>query len=490
MYTRLSELGSGANGDVLLVECNAQRAALKLKWIGFREDDIWNSGVIELAILKYLANVPSRHLLLPEAFTLDTEYLGILMPAMSMDLCEFIRTKQFDIRYVHQLIDGLVCMHTNDVIHRDIKPQNILYDSTTDSMMIADFGMSVGLKCATPWGLTNPVVTLYYRPPDVLLGKSKYSYEIDIWSLGCVMYEMESGSVLFPGGNEIDQIHEIFRLLGVPNEQSWPGVTDYLEWKNFPIWLRQQDPFSSAPQTAHLIDQCLRYIPSERVSARDLLAATTTAATTTAGANVANVCAPAPALKSNLDILRECQCVYNRSNYNFDSQTLEWLYHSAQPLKLRPKSYELGIYLFSFMDQSVSPDEYHTYAYAALQLVCQFIEFLSPDWIDLINLPDTHFTKEDLLAAQIHLLKRCQFDLIRATPQDFIEEYCRVYPQTNQFRACVQECGRVCLLSHNAPHNATAEELALWAIYNACHRTQVPYQHSSVRTFDNGDLDC
>ncbi|KAG8910462.1 Cyclin-dependent kinase catalytic subunit, partial [Tulasnella sp. 417] len=86
------------------------------------------------------------------------------------------------------------------------------------------------------------VVTLWYRAPEVLLGSRHYSTAIDMWSVGCIMAEMiMQGTPLFPGDSEIDQIFRIFRIMGTPTEQTWPGVSQLPDYKpSFPRWNPQE----------------------------------------------------------------------------------------------------------------------------------------------------------------------------------------------------------------------------------------------------------
>lgn len=73
---------------------------------------------------------------------------------------------------------------------------------------------------------THEVVTLWYRAPDILMGSKKYSTPIDMWSVGCIFAEMVNGRPLFPGVSETDQLMRIFRILGTPNSENWPNVTE------------------------------------------------------------------------------------------------------------------------------------------------------------------------------------------------------------------------------------------------------------------------
>jgi serine/threonine protein kinase len=96
------------------------------------------------------------------------------------------------------------------------------------------------------------VITLWYRPPEILLGQKAYALPTDMWSIGAIIAEMSNKRPLFPGDSEIDEIYKIFRLLGTPTEKTWPGVTDLPDWNpRFPSW----DPREIAQYLPRLPEQ-------------------------------------------------------------------------------------------------------------------------------------------------------------------------------------------------------------------------------------------
>ena len=120
-------------------------------------------------------------------------------------------------------------------MHRDLKPQNILV-SRDGQLKLADFGLARAfVPPIRPF--THEVVTLWYRPPEILLGSQSYALPVDIWAIGAMFAEMCTKRPLFPGDSEIDELFRIFRLLGTPNESSWPGVGMLPDWNDdFPKW--------------------------------------------------------------------------------------------------------------------------------------------------------------------------------------------------------------------------------------------------------------
>merc|ERR550514_466978 len=134
-----------------------------------------------------------------------------------------------------QLCNGIEFCHASRILHRDIKPQNLLIDNRM-RLKIADFGLARAFSLPVP-KYTHEVVTVWYRPPEILLGSALYSVPVDLWSIGCVLAEMATGAPLFAGDSEIDTIFKIFQKLGTPTEAMWPGVSELPDFKpTFPKW--------------------------------------------------------------------------------------------------------------------------------------------------------------------------------------------------------------------------------------------------------------
>lgn len=122
---------------------------------------------------------------------------------------------------MQQLLSATAYLHTNAILHRDLKTSNLLLNNR-GVLKVADFGMARYVGDPSP-KLTQLVVTLWYRSPELLLGAKTYSSAVDIWSVGCIFGELISREPLLQGKNEVDQVTKIFGLLGVPDESSWPG---------------------------------------------------------------------------------------------------------------------------------------------------------------------------------------------------------------------------------------------------------------------------
>ena len=174
--------------------------------------------------------------------------------------------------YLYQMCAGIAYCHSHRVLHRDLKPQNLLVDQRTNALKLADFGLARAFGIPVR-AYTHEVVTLWYRSPEILLGARHYSTPVDVWSIGCIFAEMINHTALFPGDSEIDQLFRIFRVLGTPDDGMWPSVSTLPDYKaQFPQW--KAKPWEEicpalGEDGLDLLRSLLRYAPHERISARD-----------------------------------------------------------------------------------------------------------------------------------------------------------------------------------------------------------------------------
>ena len=210
----------------------------------------------------------NRLYLIFEFLSMDLKkYMDSLPPEKLMDR-ELVRS------YLFQITSAILFCHRRRVLHRDLKPQNLLIDKK-GIIKVADFGL--GRSCGIPVRIyTHEIVTLWYRAPEVLLGSPRYSCPVDIWSVGCIFAEMSTRKPLFQGDSEIDQLFRMFRILKTPTEDIWPGVTSLPDYKNtFPCWSTNQlanQLKNLSREGIDLIQKMLIYDPVHRISAKDVLA--------------------------------------------------------------------------------------------------------------------------------------------------------------------------------------------------------------------------
>ena len=175
---------------------------------------------------------------------------------------------------MYQIIKGVHHIHKHKILHRDLKPGNLL---VTDNgiIKIADFGLARGFGIPVT-NYSNEVVTLWYRPPDVLLGSKDYMTTIDIWSIGCIFAEMSTGKALFTGLNDTDQVKKIFKILGTPKEDDFPGLKKLSGWNpdefdNYPAQDLKQYVPNLEDEGYKLLISMLQTDPDKRISTEDAM---------------------------------------------------------------------------------------------------------------------------------------------------------------------------------------------------------------------------
>jgi len=173
-----------------------------------------------------------------------------------------------------QLLNGLKFLHESFIVHRDLKVSNLLM---TDHgiLKIADFGLAREFGIP-PVSMTPTVVTLWYRPPELLLGSKTHDYAVDLWATGCIIAELLAHQPLLKGKNEIEMIDLIVKLIGSPSEEIWPGYSKLPALKTIKLPkqlynnLKNRFPWLSSAGIS-LLNHLLMYDPSKRTTARSCL---------------------------------------------------------------------------------------------------------------------------------------------------------------------------------------------------------------------------
>ncbi|KAJ1954657.1 cyclin-dependent kinase 5, partial [Linderina pennispora] len=217
--------------------------------------------------------------------------LTLVFEFMDSDLKKFVDAYGGDLdpltvkHLLYQLLCGISFCHRNRVLHRDLKPQNLLINKRGD-LKLGDFGLARAFGIPVR-SYSHEVVTLWYRAPDVLMGSRQYDTSIDIWSVGCIFAEMSTGRPFFSGTSVEDQLMHIFKILGTPVDQQidhmpfdgsarvWPNCSQLPEWKrDFPVYggvpLEPLLPKLSA-KGIDLLKRLLEYAPERRISAEQAL---------------------------------------------------------------------------------------------------------------------------------------------------------------------------------------------------------------------------
>jgi len=278
-YQKLEKIGEGTYGIVYKAKDKKTQELLALKKIRLEAEDegIPSTAIREISLLKQLQHPNIVRLYdvvhTEKKLTLVFEFLDQDLKKY-LDACGDNGLEPETVKsFLYQLLQGVAYCHQHRVLHRDLKPQNLLIN-TEGELKLADFGLARAFGIPVR-NYTHEVVTLWYRAPDVLMGSRKYSTPVDIWSVGCIFAEMVNGRPLFPGSSESDQLTKIFKTLGTPNKKSWPGVAELPEYKeNFTVYppqLLKKICRRLDNAGLELLSRMLQFDPAKRISAENAM---------------------------------------------------------------------------------------------------------------------------------------------------------------------------------------------------------------------------
>ncbi|KAI9346616.1 kinase-like domain-containing protein [Obelidium mucronatum] len=263
-YTNIKKVGEGTFGEVnIMKNKHGQTFALKRILMHNEKEGIPITALREIKILKSLSheNIVELTEIAVKKGNKQTRQRGevhMVFPFMDHDLNGLlenpnIRFMPHQIKsYFQQLLRGTDYLHRNLIMHRDMKTANILIDNQ-GHLKIADFGLArAHLQSIKDPKYTNMVVTRWYRPPELLLGATRYGPGIDMWGVGCVFGEILKRKPILVGADDFDQLEKVWQLCGTPTPESWPGV------KDLPVL--QTMELSSPPKPGDLREQFRHFV--------------------------------------------------------------------------------------------------------------------------------------------------------------------------------------------------------------------------------------
>lgn len=244
-YEKLKKIGQGTFGEVFMARCKKAKKIVALKKVLMEneKEGFPITALREIRILQLLKHENIVNLIevcrtkVSEANRYKSQFF-LVFDFCEHDLAGLLANTQViftlgDVkRIMQQLLDGLFFIHYNKILHRDMKAANILI-TKTGTLKLADFGLAraYSISKGAPNRYTNRVVTLWYRPPELLLGERDYGPAIDMWGAGCIMAEMWTRCPIMQGTSEQQQLKFISHLCGSITPEVWPGV-EKLEFYN------------------------------------------------------------------------------------------------------------------------------------------------------------------------------------------------------------------------------------------------------------------
>ncbi|KAM5340935.1 MAPK/MAK/MRK overlapping kinase isoform 4-T5 [Glossophaga mutica] len=277
-YRVISKIGEGTFSEVVKTQSlrDGHYYACKQMKQPFESSVEQANGLREVRALRRLNPHPHILALHEVVFDRKSGSLALICELMDMNIYELIRGRRRPLserrvaRYMYQLCRALDHVHRNGIFHRDVKPENILIK---DVLKLGDFGSCRSVYAKQPH--TEYISTRWYRAPECLLTDGCYSYKMDLWSAGCVLYEIASLQPLFPGANELDQISKIHDVMGTPPAKT---LTKFKQSRamsfDFPFKKGSGIPLLTAslpPQGLSLLHAMVAYDPDERITAHQAL---------------------------------------------------------------------------------------------------------------------------------------------------------------------------------------------------------------------------
>ncbi|KAN0065328.1 TFIIH complex serine/threonine-protein kinase subunit kin28 [Thecaphora frezii] len=280
LYAKIEKVGEGTYASVFLAKNTKSglKVAIKKIKIVNNANGMDVTAIREVKFLKELQHPNVIQMIDVFSSGSATPSLNLVLEFLDTNLEALIKDRALiftsaDVKsWMAMLCRGLEYCHRNWVLHRDLKPNNLLI-SPEGELKIADFGLA--REFGDPGArMTSQVITLWYRPPELLLGARAYSAAVDMWSVGCIFAELMLRTPYLPGESDLEQLTTIFRALGTPTDKDWPNhktLPNFVQFEQFP---RQPlgDLFSAASAEAlDFLQKCLLYDPLKRLTAHQSL---------------------------------------------------------------------------------------------------------------------------------------------------------------------------------------------------------------------------
>lgn len=453
-------LGEGSYGDVKEYDNKVVKISKSIKY------GLDASLIREASYISKLRHPNVINLI--DAFFTEKNFCMIL-PKADIDLFQYYKKKPLKdeeiISISYQIIRGVAYLHSQDILHGDLKPQNILLFKDDNGKclraVIADFGISRDNTCRKIVE-NHEVFTLWYRPPEILLGGT-YTAAGDIWALGCIIYQITTNHTLFPGDDEELMLKLIFSRLGTPTEQIWPGISLLPKYSDkLPQFTVESGKIYTSNNEINLIlHQMVVLDPGKRANTLSLL----NHKIFDNLKNNLNICLKAPDIPSincNVSIIENAINISDfKSNFypiplKERLHNINVLYKIQKEEHLDDKIIHFTILLFDKFIREIDTNSYMSLLYSCLYVSYVILNFNEPDFLGMVNYYDI-IEEDELTHFNIQIIIKSKLDLHISVPLDILDVY---------ITAEMRELGILCLNLINytsLPQRYPSEFIALLA---------------------------
>ena len=453
-YQKIERIGKGAYGVVFKTNHIDSNGIYAIKKFTSEPDDGMPASTLrEITCLKS-CNHPNVIKIIDIIYS--TERPAIVMPCYKMDLKKYIQsisnqnTEIVCRDAIYSILKGVAYIHSRGFMHRDIKPQNILIDYDREyphQVVIADLGLCTKYIIDDTNEKTAEICTLWYRPPEILLGLRKYSTYIDVWSIGCVFAEiLLNGKPILPGDSEIDQMYKTFQLFGTPSSDSELALLkNYVE--TFPKWESKFDKKFEllSSNCFDLLKKLLDMNYSKRISCKDAMDhpyfndlrpktnhvdLINTATTTSLEKKLNNI--------GEYDIddagtNNSLQTKFEKIELNFNHDItakmriilMDWLIEVTDEYHLKFESYFLGVSIcdrYLSKKPNIPRSKLQLLGITAMNIASKLEEIFPPSISDYIYISDNAYSATQMCEMEIDILQTLEFNLYQTTVTDYLSD--------------------------------------------------------------------
>lgn len=420
-------IGQGTYGRVYLYKVDDDNKFI-IKRQDINEGDITSATLREITYVKQLCC--NENIIRFLDVVISDNYVDIVMLPAINDLHNMIRglTPVQKKKIVYQICKGLLSIHSHNIMHRDLKPNNILIYQNNETELravIADFGLARDSICSSDNEFSREVYTLWYRAPEILLG-GQYSFKADVWALGCIIAEIYLEKPLFTGDSSIDQLFRIFKILGTPNAKIWPDLDIYPEWDPmFPDFLpswRKYKPLLPA-EVYDLLSDIFVYDPHNRASIYDI---------------IDNKFFDDLKNKDKFPISFSCEeCLMKNEYYPKSSTipvrersiTISWMIELSLGFNFSFSTISLAIFLLDSISQfkSIPKNLIQLYSISCVHIASQLNERYTSHLSDYVYMCNNAYNYSQISSNIKSVLKELNFNIHTSTSTDFCNVYGEFY---------------------------------------------------------------